>query len=154
MNQYRVGIVLSQAGLNAGQRAEALSRLSFVRSNLKAMKCESVLVTVPSMGIDPEILEAALAPFALLDSVDAVVSTGWDEPEGVVRALFLSYDEVWVFPAHGQTRRTVSRCWSVYKMAEQMPGQVRKYKLIPAWLPIPEPTGKADLKPKKALKGY
>lgn len=153
IQNYKVGLVLSQAGLNSAQLVEVRSRLKFI-AQLGGAEPDGITITVPSLhhagpagARDVEMLVTALARIeyarvVIVESVCAIADC---------IQLFMDHDEVWCIPALRQTLSTKARAWMIYDQAGRDPTQKRKYQIIPPWVEAPVAEAK-DRKP-KAMKG-
>lgn len=152
--KYRVGLVLSQAGMNGAQWADVKERLKFI-AKVAGTGNGGIEVTVPGLHhkgpAGARDAEALLEPFQRMGHVAAVVAEDVRSAAECVR-LFVDHDEVWCVPAPGQTILTRARAWQVFTLGQQQHhGQRRKYKIIPPWTEAPAVDSK-EIKP-KALKG-
>lgn len=153
---YRVGIVVSNQGMNSRQLAEVAARLDFISKNVESDG--RVYVYVPGFNLaDPE--ESVSRDLRnMLERKRMVrityIGTRGDHKAGVAEHIAHEMyanrcDEIWCCPSLGQTANSPARVAQVYRI-----GQARyptRYKMIPPWVDPAVPSTPA--KPKQPKGG-
>lgn len=158
LSNYKVGLVLSRAGLNDAQLIEVKQRLKAIAHLTHADKDNPVEVTIPSIHNEgragASAVEALVAPyFRDLYSINATIVENVCAIHDCL-LLFAKHDEIWCCPSGLQTAATQSRAFNIHRQAQlRLPAvDACKYKIIPPWVE-PHVVAPRDLKP-KAMKGY
>lgn len=147
LSNYRIGLVLSQAGMNPVQSADVKARLKFI-AQLGGAEGGGIQLIAPSLhhpgpagARDVEKLVEALSRIEYVKVL--IVEDVCAVPDCI--NLFKDADEVWCFPAARQSKLTKARPWVIYDYAIGL-GESRKYKIIPPWTETPAASARATLK--------
>lgn len=150
ISEYRVGLVIGQAGLNAAQVRDIKDRLKFL-AKLGAGDPGAIKVTVPvtrhAGPASAADMEALVAPLSEISYIAITIVENVWRAEAMFQ-LFHDHDEVWCCPSNRQTLSTHARAFTLYKMGAESTDRetVHKYKLIPPWVEPPVASARAVLK--------
>lgn len=154
LTNYRIGLVLSQAGMNAAQLVEVKSRLKFI-AKLGGADSDGIKITVPSLyggrASGTQVVEGLVESLSRIDYVRVEVV---QDVRNVIDCLNLlrDADEVWCLPSTRQSRYTKARAWCIYDEAQRFrPGEAHRYKVIPPW--VEQHVTEARETKTKAMKG-
>lgn len=158
---YRVGLVVSRAGLTDAQLAQVKKRLAdivpFITDGGKIeLYVPGYDISQPEGSIPPEV-----ANLQYREKVRVCFIGIHSDQVGAAGAIryFLqekySCDEIWCCPALSQTGRSQARVAQVYTTGQAGP-KARLYKMIPPWVDMPgvvTPKRKPEAPPRQRGKG-
>lgn len=159
---YRVGLVVSRAGLTDAQLAQVKKRLADIAPFItQGGKIELYVpgydITQPEGSIPPEV-----ANLQYRDKVRVCFIGIHSDLVGAAGAIRFylqekhSCDEIWCCPALSQTGRSQARVAQVYTLG-QSGTKARLYKMIPPWVDMPTapraPKRKPEAPPRRRGKG-
>jgi len=155
LRDYRVGIVVPQAGINTAQLASIDSRLTAIAKLLPADG--HIEVWVPGFNLADAEESVARELCNLLERKPKVwagyIPTVGDHKAGVAKHIVYQLgearrcDEIWCCPAPGQTAHSNARVAQVWRLG-QAGRHPARYKQIPPW--VETPTGTQPKKGKKS----
>lgn len=152
---YRVGIVVSNQGLNEKQLAELSVRLDFIARMTE--KEGTIHLFVPGFNMADAEESVPREVRNLLERKKKCqllyIPTRGDHKDGVAEHIHYALvaehrcDEIWCCPAMGQTKNSPARVAQVYRLGTG-PGQRNhhRFKMIPPWVEPPTPQSKAPAK--------
>lgn len=150
---YRVGLVMTKAGMTAAQLAFARAALKQI-AKLGGAEPDGLALAVPILThhTGPKACEQASAALGNLKDIDYLRVTVLDAGDlDSMMSQLIDSDEVWCMPAPVEPQR-VQRPSKLYAMVRvKRPDRLAKFKIISPWVEARVAEAKTNPKP---LKGY